>query len=88
MVFQQQEISLFLVRNPVPNGRACDSMSGKTCEDCQLYYDPRSGYGNNNQGKCVWVPHEGKCYSNLWATGGYGNYNDWIVDEVCDGQFR
>ena len=56
-------------------------MTNKTCEDCQLYYDPRPGYGDNDQGKCVWVPHEQLCYPNRWAT----DHNDWIVDEVCDG---
>ena len=78
-------IPIFLVRIPVPNGDGCSWMSDKTCTDCQIYYDSRSGYGNNDRGKCVWVPHEEKCYANLWATGGTPKYNDWIVDEYCEG---
>ena len=81
-------IFFFTGRIPVPNGMACDHMEGLTCSDCEIYYDPRWGYGDNENGKCVWVPHEEKCFPNLWATGG-APYNDWIIDEVCnDGEFK
>ena len=51
--------------------------------ECTKYYDPTSGFGNNDKGKCVWVPDKMKCYAKLVATGGTPNYNDWAVDFKC-----
>ena len=57
-------------------------MQQPTCETCQKYYDPHtaSGYGNNERGKCVWVPHESKCYAKKMA-----EENNWAFDETCSG---
>ena len=60
---------LLLGRIPVPNGKACDwgLLDADSCTYCQQYYDPRSSYGNNENGKCVWVPTQKKCFPKSWA---------------------
>jgi len=67
-------------RIPVGGNAACDwGLPGAVCEDCQRYYDNRSGYGNNDKGKCVWVPSKGKCFPHKWAVVD----NKWDVVEKC-----
>ena len=57
-------IIYFSDRIPVPNGKSCDSgLAAATCIECTKYYDPTSGFGNNDKGKCVWVPDKMKCYA-------------------------
>ena len=73
-----------LVRIPVPNEQSCHlGLSNPACEDCKQYYDATYGYGNNDAGKCVWVPDKRKCYAKLLATGGAPNFNDWSTDFDC-----
>ena len=58
------------VRIPVPNQGACDwgLPNAYSCAYCQNYFDPRDPYGDNDDGKCVWVPSKGKCFPKKWAT--------------------
>ena len=74
----------YLVRIPVPSGKSCHlGLSNPTCVDCKKYYDPTQDYGNNDAGKCVWVPDKRRCYAKLLATGGAPNFNDWSTDFDC-----
>ena len=50
-------------RHPVPNEQPCPfAKELKSCSDCNNYYDPRDEYGNNDGGKCVWVPTKRNCH--------------------------
>ena len=76
-----------LGRIPAPKGTnlgsSCEEgLQQPTCKACQKYYDPHtaSGYGNNERGKCVWVPLESKCYAKKMA-----EENNWDFDETCSG---
>ena len=65
------------------NGNSCnEGLQQPTCEICKKYYDPHagSGYGNNERGKCVWVPQESKCYAK-----GLAEQNNWSFDDTCTG---
>ena len=73
---------LILGRVPVPNGGECDwgLPNADKCSYCKNYFDPRQDYGNTDDGKCVWVPGEGKCYPKKWASD-----NQMSYDEDCTG---
>ena len=75
---------LISVRIPVPNSGACDwgLPNADSCAYCQEYYDPRDDYGNNEDGKCVWVPNEGKCFPKKHSLD-----KGWTIDEECAGNF-
>ena len=60
-------------RSPVPNNGACDwglrnSGIKASCSECQKYYDPRSGYGNQPGGYCVYVPASDLCFPSSWIS--------------------
>ena len=46
----------------MPNGLWCAAVQTDTdsCAECKKYHDFKN-YGNNDDGKCVWVPAEGSC---------------------------
>ena len=58
-----------------------------SCSYCKKYYDAREGYGNTDDGKCVWVridsEGESKCYPKKWAKEQGLNY-----DEECISNFN
>ena len=72
------------VRIPVPNNGACDwgLPEAKSCSYCKKYYDPRypEKYGNTDNGKCVWVPNESKCFPKKWVKD-----KQFLFDEECSG---
>jgi poly(3-hydroxybutyrate) depolymerase len=67
-------------RIPVPNGGACDwglPAESQNCDFCSKYYDPR--YGNNDNGKCVWVESQNHCMPKQWA-----QQQHWDIQEFCN----
>jgi len=70
-----------LYRQAVPDQGACDGgLPGAECGDCTIHYDDRDQYGNNEMGKCIWVPSEQQCYPK-----GHAASQGWDVDEYCTG---
>ena len=60
------------IRIPVPNEGSCDwglfnADIVASCDTCAQYYDPRPGYGDNDDGACVYVHKKEKCFPTSWA---------------------
>ena len=75
-------IFLYSGRNPVPNGQPCPfAKELSSCSECNKYYDPREEYGNNDGGKCVWVPTKSNCHPKKYVI----NNLKLDFDEDCTG---
>lgn len=70
-------------RIPVPNGNACWYLKGTKCSDCEKFYDGRMN--NDDDGKCVWMPHIKNCWAKKHANNGIKKKSFKEYTEICTG---
>jgi len=59
------DLEYYFRRNAVPDGNACRNLNlyynPTKCSDCEKFYD--GTMNNDDDGKCVWMPHVKKCWT-------------------------
>ena len=80
-----------LDRIPVPKYGECNSSLGKdnpSCSICEKYYNPNIGYGNNDDGACVYVPSKATCFAAKYARENELTIDMCGMDKICHAEIN